>query len=211
MDSPNTKAHEFAKMLIQIRLVNTERKYEQNLLLNILNNPNLIKKNIIAILKKKRPSRYEHREIIINKLYDDDLEYDSINKHIKDFTKRQEPNNINKIDRQIRENIMLNLEQENIYEVFQNQKTIDIVLDNYSVHHSELFTNVAEILNINLIYLPSYSPDLNPIEDVWGLIKEILYNLYLTSKNHIKEIFNENFYEIIKNESLYENWVEEYL
>jgi transposase len=211
MDSPNTKAHEFAKILIQIRLVNTKDEYERNLLLNVLNNPNLTKENIITTLKKKRPSKYEHRETIINKLYDDNLDYDSINKHIKDFTKRQEPNNINKIDIQTRENLMLNLEQENIHEVFQNQKKIHIVLDNYSVHHSKLFKDVAEILNINLIYLPPYSPDLNPIEDVWRLIKRILYNSYLTSKNHIKEIFNENFYEIIKTESLYENWVKEYL
>ncbi|MBV1755002.1 MAG: transposase, partial [Methanobacterium sp.] len=43
-------------------------------------------------------------------------------------------------------------------------------LDNYSTHKAVLVKKVAEILNINLIYLPEYSPDLNPIEDVWRVI-----------------------------------------
>ena len=42
-----------------------------------------------------------------------------------------------------------------------------IVLDNYSVHLTPLLENISIILNINLIFLPPYSPDLNSIEDVW--------------------------------------------
>ena len=30
----------------------------------------------------------------------------------------------------------------------------------------------AKILNINLIFLRPHSPDLNPIEDVWRIIKK---------------------------------------
>ncbi|WP_081738356.1 hypothetical protein [Methanobrevibacter oralis] len=30
-----------------------------------------------------------------------------------------------------------------------------------------MIQKAAEILNINLIYLRPYCPDLNPIEDVW--------------------------------------------
>ena len=33
----------------------------------------------------------------------------------------------------------------------------------------------AKILNINLIFLRPHSPDLNPIEDVWRIIKKKQY------------------------------------
>jgi transposase len=34
------------------------------------------------------------------------------------------------------------------------------------VHKTKLIEKIAEILNIFLIFLPPYFPDLNPIEDV---------------------------------------------
>ena len=49
---------------------------------------------------------------------------------------------------------------------FPSEKRICIILDNYSVHIAYLVRLVAKILNIELIYLPSYSPNLNPIEQV---------------------------------------------
>ena len=38
-----------------------------------------------------------------------------------------------------------------------------------------MIQKAAEILNINLIYLRPYCPDLNPIEDIWRVIKKKQY------------------------------------
>jgi len=37
-----------------------------------------------------------------------------------------------------------------------------------------LVYDIAEKFGINLLYLPPYSPDLNPIEKVWANFKNIL-------------------------------------
>ena len=49
-----------------------------------------------------------------------------------------------------------------------------VVMDNMRSHHVK---QVREILNdarINLLYLPPYSPDLNPIEEMWSKLKAVL-------------------------------------
>ncbi len=49
-----------------------------------------------------------------------------------------------------------------------------IVLDNYSVHHSGPVKAAAPALGERAIafeYLPSYSPELNPIEALWKQVK----------------------------------------
>ena len=49
-----------------------------------------------------------------------------------------------------------------------------VVLDNYSIHRSKVFKEACGRLRregIVLYYLPSYSPELNDIEGVFGAIK----------------------------------------
>lgn len=56
---------------------------------------------------------------------------------------------------------------------------ITIVLDNASYQKCLLVQCFAETLNIELLYLPTYSPHLNLIERVWGFIKkDCLYSKY---------------------------------
>lgn len=44
---------------------------------------------------------------------------------------------------------------------------IHLVLDNVAYHKSELTQRILTQNNINLIFQPPYSPDLNPIEQSW--------------------------------------------
>ncbi|BDZ71671.1 transposase [Methanobacterium petrolearium] len=54
------------------------------------------------------------------------------------------------------------------------------------MHKTKLVQKVAEILNINLIFLPPYSPDLNPIEDVWRKIKGTASINYFKDSKELK-------------------------
>jgi transposase len=55
---------------------------------------------------------------------------------------------------------------------------IIVVLDNAKVHHAILLNDILEKLkdNIQLEFLPPYSPDLNPIEKVWKWLKYTVIN-----------------------------------
>jgi hypothetical protein len=49
-----------------------------------------------------------------------------------------------------------------------------VVLDNYSVHHSQPVKDALPALlaaDIHFCFLPAYSPELNPIEPVWRHVK----------------------------------------
>ncbi len=58
-------------------------------------------------------------------------------------------------------------------------KRIILILDNFKSHHSKYILDYAEKHDIILIFLPPYSPDLNPIEFIWKSIKrEISKNFF---------------------------------
>lgn len=49
-----------------------------------------------------------------------------------------------------------------------------VIMDNLSVHKNSFDVNKFRERNIEIKYLPAYSPDLNPIEKMWSKIKEKL-------------------------------------
>ena len=49
-----------------------------------------------------------------------------------------------------------------------------VVLDNLGAHKAEPVRNALKAANITYRYLPSYSPDLNPIEPCWSKLKGVL-------------------------------------
>ena len=46
-----------------------------------------------------------------------------------------------------------------------------IIMDNASFHKSEKTKELVEKFSCRLLFLPPYSPDLNPIEQFWAIIK----------------------------------------
>jgi transposase len=46
-----------------------------------------------------------------------------------------------------------------------------IVLDNHKSHHGDSVRALASDLNFELLYLPTYTPQLNPIESLWSVVK----------------------------------------
>lgn len=56
-----------------------------------------------------------------------------------------------------------------------------VVLDNLSSHKGANVKRLIESKKAQVMYLPPYSPDLNPIEKMWSKVKSILKNI--TTKN----------------------------
>jgi len=49
-----------------------------------------------------------------------------------------------------------------------------VVMDNLSTHKIRGVREAIEAARARLLYLPPYSPDLNPIEPMWSKIKQVL-------------------------------------
>jgi len=52
-----------------------------------------------------------------------------------------------------------------------------VVMDNLSAHKAAAVRQSIEAAGASLLYLPPYSPDLNPIEKCWSKIKLVLRSL----------------------------------
>lgn len=68
---------------------------------------------------------------------------------------------------------------------------ITLVLDNARYQKCKLVQELAQILNIELLYLPSYSPNLNLIERFWKFVKKkCLYSKYYSEFGAFKKAIN---------------------
>jgi len=64
---------------------------------------------------------------------------------------------------------------------------VTLVLDNAKYQKCQIVTELAEYLKIELLYLPSYSPNLNLIERLWKFVKKkCLYSKYYDDFNSFK-------------------------
>lgn len=66
----------------------------------------------------------------------------------------------------------------------QSGKKVAVIIDNARYHHATLLKEYLENCSdrFNLVFLPPYSPDLNPIERVWKLTRRCCtHNKYFPS------------------------------
>jgi len=88
---------------------------------------------------------------------------------------------------------------------------ICLVLDNFPTHKAKSVREKAQELNIILIYLPPYSPDLNPIEFVWKSIKRILSVSEIENREELTDIVKDAFFGLTLNLSVARMWIPRFL
>jgi len=86
-----------------------------------------------------------------------------------------------------------------------------IILDKFRSHHSKAVAETAAMLNIRLIFLPQYSPDLNPLEFIWKSIKRVVSIAPIDSEEKLKERIKESFLELSCRLKLAKRWTVKFL
>lgn len=56
---------------------------------------------------------------------------------------------------------------------YPNPRSV-LVMDNAAIHHGENIKRLCQESRVLLVYLPAYSPDLNPIEKAFATMKKKL-------------------------------------
>jgi transposase len=105
--------------------------------------------------------------------------------------------------------------EEEVEKLFPNslkyERRIVILIDNYSVHRTYISKILCKILNIKLIYLPKYSPFLNPIEQLWRTMKNILHRNPIKDLTYLKSEVIKLFDEFVNSETFYKKWIDDYI
>jgi transposase len=92
-----------------------------------------------------------------------------------------------------------------------NYLAIIVVLDNFSSHKSEKVVSAAVEMGIYLIYLPPYSPDLNPTEFIWKSIRRELSKRFITNLEDMKKTITHTWKELSDSLTFAKYWIETFL
>ena len=203
---PNTRTFEFIKSLIQLRMVNCYDKEINKILINILLDDDLDEKKIFEELN----GLFEEIDVkneIITLIETTKCSKDNLLSKIKNKADSLNPNKSVNIE-EIQKNLIVEkLKKSKLQEKLEKEKRIVLIADNYTVHRATLVKEACEILNIKIVRLPTNSPHLNPIEQVWKSVKKYLSHFYLDNLEQMKQLFTEEFYRIVDNKSFYTNWL----
>jgi transposase len=81
---------------------------------------------------------------------------------------------------------------------YPNAAKIHLILDQAGYHRSHTLQEGAKSLNIELHFLPAYSPNLNPIERLWKVMNEaVRNNVFFDSAKAFRQALNHFFTDLI--------------
>ena len=86
-------------------------------------------------------------------------------------------------------------------------------MDNFSSHKVKGVRERIEAVGDQLLYLPPYSPDLNPIEKAWAKLKQLLRSAKARTKEALDQAITEALRRITQQDAkawfrLTLNWVQ---
>lgn len=100
---------------------------------------------------------------------------------------------------------------ESIKSANQEYKSVIIVIDNFASHRSKLVRDKAKELGLFLVFLPPYSPDLNPIEFIWKSIKRILSLSSIGDECDMRRIISDSWDRFSNSLSYAEAWIRKFM
>lgn len=66
-----------------------------------------------------------------------------------------------------------------VHQAYPEAERITVVVDNWATHEAKAVLKVlAQLPNLELLFLPTYSPWLNPIEKLWDWLKEAVLRMH---------------------------------
>ena len=90
-------------------------------------------------------------------------------------------------------------------------RPIVMVLDNASNHHSRLVTGKASELEIKLAFMPPYSPQYNPIEQIWKCVKREISKNFIIDKDELFWLIESVFMEKSASKGYAKSWMRKFL
>jgi len=89
----------------------------------------------------------------------------------------------------------------------QSAHAIIVILDNFRSHKALRVLARAKELGIYLVFLPKYSPDLNPIEFIWKSIKRVVSISFIKDKPTFQETVANAFASFSQKLSYARSWI----
>jgi transposase len=100
---------------------------------------------------------------------------------------------------------------EHVKEANKDSKAIVAVIDNFASHKSSIVRETIEKLDIYLVFLPPYSPDLNPIEFIWKSIKRVLSLQFVADLESMKRLISDQWNTLSCSISYAKGWIRKFL
>lgn len=201
----------FSLHLLEIRIANMENYEVREKLIKMLNSNEVneeiieeeLKKNLLTTDELKKRIQ-EAAETPANSNTALEKRMNRIFGKVKVKAKQIVDIQENELNQLLDENIMLK-------EELSEERRIVIVLDNYSAHLAHIVKKVAKFLKIKLIFLPTHSPKLNPIEQVWRTMKKKISSIDFRCLKELSKKIKFYYFKYAKNKTFTEKWMEKFI
>jgi transposase len=90
-------------------------------------------------------------------------------------------------------------------------RRIVMFLDNFMSHKANATRRFAEMLDIELVFIPVYSPQLNPIELIWKSVRRRVSQIMAKTEWSFRESIRTSFHRLAKRDSFMRGWLDVFM
>lgn len=76
-----------------------------------------------------------------------------------------------------------------------------VIMDNFTIHHNAKVTELIEARDCEVLYLPTYSPDFNPIEHLFAKLKAFIRSLRPDTVDDLIQAFRDAVLSVIPDDA----------